>query len=239
VTATTLLVLARCAGFAFRAPGFSHPSVPPPLRAGLALLLALAIAPGVRGAYFGASGLPFVAALAREVVLGSGIGIAASLLYDAAYAGGRVIDDYVGVRAVAPNVQLVAPSGYGRLWSLAFTAGFFLLGAYRYTILGFARSFDAIPAGGVFADYGWLPFAMRYASAIVATGAEIAAPSVALAFVVQAGLGALARTIPRFSSFTLSFPLVFGAALVATALALPELVARAQHPVMFLPGLAP
>jgi flagellar biosynthesis protein FliR len=80
---------------------------------------------------------------------------------------------------------------------------------------------------------------MRYASAIVATGAEIAAPSVALAFVVQAGLGALARTIPRFSSFTLSFPLVFGAALVATALALPELVARAQHPVMFLPGLAP
>ena len=71
------------------------------------------------------------------------------------------------------------------------------------------------------------------------SGAEIAAPSVALAFVVQVALGALCATIPRFGSFTLSFPLVFGAALVAAALALPELVARAQHPVMFLPGLVP
>jgi hypothetical protein len=39
VTATALLVFARSAGMVFRAPGFSHPSVPPPVRAGLALAL--------------------------------------------------------------------------------------------------------------------------------------------------------------------------------------------------------
>ena len=50
----------------------------------------------------------------------------AASLYDGAYAGGRAVDDYVGVKAIAPSVQLVAPSGFGRIWSLAFTGGFFL-----------------------------------------------------------------------------------------------------------------
>ncbi|MGR4064942.1 MAG: flagellar biosynthetic protein FliR, partial [Vulcanimicrobiaceae bacterium] len=209
---------------------------PAPVRAGLALFLALAIAPGVHAPFADVSGLRVVAALVRELVLGSAIGIAAAAIYDGAYAGGRAIDDYVGVRAVAPNVQLVAPSGYGRLWSLAFTGGFFLLGAYRYTLLGFARSFDVIPVGSGVDVHAWLPFAMRYADAVVAAGAAIAAPSIALAFVVQVALGALGRTIPRFASFTLSFPLVFGAALIATAIVISEIASRAQYPVVFLPA---
>jgi flagellar biosynthesis protein FliR len=40
-----LLVFARCVGFVFRAPGFSHPGVPPPVRAGLALAMTGALAP--------------------------------------------------------------------------------------------------------------------------------------------------------------------------------------------------
>jgi flagellar biosynthesis protein FliR len=39
MTQTTLLVFARGAGMIFRAPGFSHPSVPPPVRAALVLAL--------------------------------------------------------------------------------------------------------------------------------------------------------------------------------------------------------
>ncbi|MHB8480009.1 MAG: hypothetical protein ACYDA5_06340, partial [Vulcanimicrobiaceae bacterium] len=41
------------------------------------------------------------------------VGFAAALVYDGAYAGGRLIDDYVGIRAIAPSIDLVAPSGYG------------------------------------------------------------------------------------------------------------------------------
>ena len=40
MTQTDLLVFARAAGLVARAPGFSHPSVPPMVRAGLALALA-------------------------------------------------------------------------------------------------------------------------------------------------------------------------------------------------------
>ena len=235
MNAVGLLVFARCAGFAFRAPGLSHPSVPPTLRAGFALFLTLAVLPGVH-AVPTPDGLAFVVALASEFLLGTAIGIAASLLYDAAYAGGRAVDDYVGVKAIAPGVELVAPSGYGRIWSLAFTGGYFLLGAYRPTIAFFAQSFTRVVPGAPFDAHAWAPFAVSYASTIVLIGAGVAAPAIALAFVVQIALGALSRTIPRFSTFTLSFPLVFGAALIVSSICVPLLATQAGHPILLMPN---
>ena len=77
----------------------------------------------------------------KLLLFGAAIGMTASLLYDAAYAGGRVVDDYVCVRAIAPNLQLVAPSGFGRIWSLVFTGGFFLSGGYRVALTEVGRTF--------------------------------------------------------------------------------------------------
>ncbi len=237
MTATALLVFARCAGFAARAPGFSHPSVPHVLRAGIALVLTIAIAPGMRAPH--ADGIALVVALVVEFLLGAAIGIGASLLYDGAYAGGRMLDDYVGVKAMAPNVQLVAPSGFGRMWSIAFTGGYFLLGAYRITVLAFAQSFDRVAPGAPFAPHAWLAFASTLASTIVLVGVAVAAPAIALAFVVQVAVAALTRAIPRFAGFSLSFSLVFGAVLLVTAVSIPLLAARAGHPLLLYPGSTP
>jgi flagellar biosynthesis protein FliR len=237
VSATGLLVFARCAGFASRAPGFSHPSVPHAVRVGLALFLTIAIVPGVGSAH--SDGVALVIALVVEFLLGSAIGVGASLLYDGAYAGGRMLDDYVGVKAMAPNVQLVAPSGFGRVWSIAFTGGYFLLGAYRITVLAFAQSFERLPPGASLDPHAWLAFATTLASTIVLVGVAVAAPAIALAFVVQVAIAALTRTIPRFAGFSLSFPLVFGAVLLVTAVSIPLLSVRAGHPLLPYPGSTP
>lgn len=237
MTATALLVFARCGGFASRAPGFSHPSVPHAFRVGIALLLTVAIVPGVRSVHSDAVAL--VIALVVEFLLGSAIGMGASLLYDGAYAGGRMLDDYVGVKAMAPSVQLVAPSGFGRVWSIAFTGGYFMLGAYRVTVLAFARSFEQVQPGAPFDPHAWLTFATTLASTIVLVGVAVAAPAIALAFVVQVAVAALTRTIPRFAGFSLSFPLVFGAVLLVTAVSIPLLSARAGHPLLPFPGSTP
>ena len=237
MTATALLVFARCAGFASRAPGFSHPSVPHALRAGLALFLTVAIAPGVRSAEL--RGVALALAFVVEFLLGSAIGMGASVLYDGAYAGGRMLDDYVGVKAMAPSVQLVAPSGFGRTWSIAFTGGYFLLGAYRVTLLAFAQSFDRVAPGAPFDPHAWLAFAGALASTIVLVGVAVAAPAIALAFVVQVAVAALTRAIPRFAGFALSFPLVFGAVLLVSAVSIPLLCARAGHPLLLYPGGTP
>lgn len=228
---TGLLVFARCAGFVFRAPGFSHPSVPSPLRAGLAMALATAIGSGLPPIHRAIDGAALAIALLVEFSVGSLIGMTASLVYDGAYAGGRVVDDYVGVKAIAPSLQLVAPSGFGRVWSLAFTGGFFLSGAYRVALLEFAQSFARIPIGAMPHWSGWSAYAATFATTIVLVALQVAAPAVALAFIVQIALGALSRVIPRFGSFTLAFPLAFAAALVATAIAVPLVAQRAIAPI--------
>lgn len=232
---TGLLVFARCAGFTFRAPGLSHPSVPGPLRAGFALVLAIAIASGAERAPRAIDGAALVIALLTEFLLGGAIGMTASLIYDAAYAGGRVVDDYVGVKAIAPSLQLVAPSGFGRVWSLAFTGGFFLSGSYRAVLLGFGESFARMPVGAAMHANGWIGYAAAFASTMVLVALQVAAPAIALAFVVQIALGSLSRVIPRFGSFTLAFPLAFAAALVATAVAVPVFAQRLPAPLLDIP----
>lgn len=234
-----LLVLARCAGFVFRAPGFSHPSVPVPLRGGLAVVLTALLAPAIHAKPAALDGAAFVAALLVEFALGSAIGLAASLIYDAAYAGGRIVDDYVGVKAIAPSLSLVAPSGFGRVWSLAFTGAFFLTGAYRLTLLGLAQSFARLPLAAPIDPAPWAGFAENFAAGFVGVALQVAAPAIGFAFVIQVALGALSRVVPRFGSFTLAFPLAFAAALIATVLVVPLAAQRAPQPVIAVPGALP
>ncbi len=199
------------------------------------MTLAIAISSGLHGAPRGVDGAALLIALLAEFSIGSAIGMTASLVYDGAYAGGRIVDDYVGVKAIAPSLQLVAPSGFGRVWSLAFTGAFFLSGAYRLTLLGLAQSFARIPLETGLHSNGWGAYAASFAATFVLVALQIAAPAVALAFVVQIALGALSRVVPRFGSFTLAFPLAFAAALVATAIAAPLVAEHAPAPLLTIP----
>ena len=233
MSAAALLVFARCAGFVFRAPGLSHPAVPAPVRAGLALVLAMAVLPVVPAAAPG--GVALVAAVALELAIGAAIGIAASILYDGAYAGGRALDDYVGIRGSVPNAQVYAASGFGRIWSLVFTAGFFLLGGYRIAILAFAHTFEVFPAGRAPDVRELYAYAVMLPAGIVEAALLVAGPAIALVFVAQCALGSLARVTPRFAGFTLTFPVMFGAALLATIATIPVLFARSAVPWLRLP----
>lgn len=181
------------------------------------------------------SGAALAAAAASDFAIGAAIGLSASMLYDGAYAGGRALDDYVGIRGSVPSAQIFAGAGFGRIWSLVFTAGFFLLGGYRIVILALARSFDAVPAGGVISAHAWYAYALALPVTIVQAAVLVAGPAFALVFAVQLTLGALTRVIPRFASFTLSFPIVFACALVATVLAVPLLFAQSAVPWLRLP----
>lgn len=238
MTATALLVFARCTGFVFRAPGFSHPAVPASLRAGFALLLTAVLAPGLPQVHH-VDGLVLALAAAGDFAIGAAIGIGSSVLYDGAYAGGRALDDYVGIRGSVPDAQVFAASAFGRVWSMVFTSGFFLLGGYRIVVYAFAQSFRAVQPGGLPALRDIYAFAVALPASIVEAALLVAAPAIALVFVAQLTLAALSRVIPRFATFTLSFPVVFGIAVAATLLTIPIVFDRSAMPwlrIAFLPG---
>ncbi len=172
----------------------------------------------------------FVCALAVELVLGAAIGMAASMLYDGAYAGGRTLDDYVGIRASVPTAGIVAGAGFGRLWSLAFAAGFFIFGAHRIAIRAFARAFDALPPGALVTAGSLATFSIALPSTLLRAALSIAGGAIAVALVVQVALAAVARMVPRFSTFTLSFPMVLAAALLTTLAGLSTVLPEAARP---------
>jgi flagellar biosynthetic protein FliR len=234
VSQTLLLVFARSAGLMFRAPGFTHPAVPMIVRLALALGLALGIAPAVHAAPEMDLAV-FGLAIAGEVAVGAAIGIGASLLYDGAYYGGRMIDDYVGFRGSVPNAAVTSAQGFGRLWSSLFLAGFFLLDGDALVIRAFAQSFEHVGAGAFIASEAWLGFAAALPQTIAKAALQVAAPAIAVAAVIQVALAAVTRVVPRFSSFTLSFPIVFAAAVLVAVATLPLYAPLAAHPILLVP----
>jgi len=202
--------------------------VPPPLRAGFAYVLALALAQPYAGVHLPAGSLSF--ALVSELALGAAIGSAASMLYDGAYAGGRALDDYVGIRASVPSANVAAGAGFGRLWSLAFAAAFFAFGGDRVALAGFASAFATLPPGALIAAHDLGTFALTLPETLLRAAFFIAGPAIALAFVVQLALAAAGRVVPRLSTFTLAFPLAFAFALLATLAALPVVLPAASAP---------
>ena len=233
MTQTELLIFARCAGTLFRAPGFAHPSVPAPVRAGLALMLALAIAPAVHSVTF--DGLRLLVAIAGELLLGAAIGTGAALLYDAAYYAGHAIDDYVGVRGSVPNANVTSAQAFGRLWSSVFLAGFFLLDGYVPVVRALAGSFDAVQPGGVVTPAHWTTFAIALPATIVRAALLIAAPAFAAILTVQIALAVVARVVPRLASFSLAFPVVFAIAIVVTVVGAPLFAPLAARPWLIVP----
>lgn len=233
-----LLVFARCAGFIFRAPGFSHPDVPAPVRAGFAYALALALGHAYAGTARVVPGA-LVFELLSETLVGAAIGIAASILYDGAFAGGRTLDDYVGIRASVPNANVSAGAGFGRLWSLAFATGFFVFGGYRLALIGFGDAFASLPPGSLITSAGLETFAVALPQTLLRAALFVAGPAIAIALVAQVALAVVARVVPRFSTFALAFPIVFGAVLLATIAALPSVLGAAATPWLDLSPLRP
>ena len=195
-----------------RAPGFAHPSVPPLVRAGIALALALAVAPHVpRVRELDLA--TFTLALSGDFVLGAAIGFGAALLYDGAYFAGRTIDDYLGVRGSVPGANVAGAQAFGRLWSSAFLIAFFLLDGWVPVVRAFGGSFAHVGAGAFAGTQGWTRFAYALAPTIVSAALVVAAPAVAVAATLQLALAAVARVVPRFQASRCQFPVVFAGAL--------------------------
>ena len=212
MTATTLAAFARAVGFFARAPGLSRAGIPAAVRAVFAFALALAVAPSL-GAAHARDAASLTVLLAGEALCGAVFGVSATLIAEAAAAAGRMLDDLVGLRASVPGIA-IAPSGFGGLWTLTFVAAFFALGGVERLIVAFAHSFTVVPLGASL-DPGLVRHVgIGLGAAFARLSFELAAPAICASLCLHLGLGALTRTIPRFASLSLAFPVAYAAVLL-------------------------
>lgn len=221
MSVTLWLVFARAIGFFSRAPGLSRQSVPPQIRVGLAFVLAVAVAPSVPHVR-ATDALVLLGALLGETLVGLLFGAAATLAAEAAAGAGRILDDFVGLRASIPQIA-VAPPGLGALWTLVFTAGFFALGGVDVLVSAFAHSFDLVPAGMAPAAGVLRKTGLGFGTAFARLALDLAAPAICVALCIHLGLATLVRVVPRFAHLSLAYPVAYAGVLLAAFLSLSTL----------------
>ncbi len=198
-----LLCAARFAPVAFLCPIFGGGATPATVR----LSLCLALAGYVRFVGDVAATVPdtataYAAGFAHELLVGVAIGFVASLPFDAARMGGRLLDAQRGANAEAALPGIGSKeSATGDLLFQLLVALVFACGAYKPMLGGAIKSFKAVPAG-VWA--GWdggalVESAVAHAGGALAAGFAIGAPAAAVSLAVDAALGVAARVSPQIN----------------------------------------
>jgi type III secretion protein T len=174
----------------------------------LAMAIGLHVAGGV-GAEVAAVDLWATGALVlREMALGTGIGLIASLPFDAARIGGRFVDLFRGTSAeavlpVSGTRESAAGDGlYQLVVALAIASG--AAGAVAAALW---RSFGALPLGGFAASEGFEVTVVRCIALAFTSGLAIGAPVAALSLCVDALLGFASRAAPQIHLSEVGAPL--------------------------------
>lgn len=204
-----LMVFMRALGLILLFPALAGRPLPATLRAALAVCLATLLYSLVPLAetwprWWG--GLILMAA--GEVVLGLLMGWVGRLLFAAVEMAGRVISNEIGLNAI-PGVDAPQP-GQEPVATLLVTFAavlFFVAGAHLGALAAFARSFDFAAAGAPAFGPDAAESLVRGTARVIELGVRIAAPFIALNFLVTLAFAVLGRAVPRMQVFILSYSL--------------------------------
>lgn len=226
-----VLASLRLAAWLVVVPPFSSRAVPVLAKALLALGLALAVAPALRGQSLPSEAGGLIVAAAQEVVVGASMGFVTYMLFAAVQAAGDLIDVFGGfsLAAAFDSLNQTFNSVNGKLFSMLATMLLFASDAHLLVIGGLLRSFDTVKIGATWqpdnvTDVVTTAFSVFFASAV-----QIALPLIAVVFVADLGLALLTRVAPQLNAIGIMFPAKIGLTLLVVGLSfavLPDALVR-------------
>jgi flagellar biosynthesis protein FliR len=243
-TATTsvfLLVLARTGAWVVAAPVVSARGVSPVGRLALAVALALFVTPVIGHPDVPEDVAGYASAVAGQVVIGLALGWLTGLLFAAFEVAGTLADLSGGFSFASILDPLTGQpaAGFSRLFTVCFTALFFVTDAYQVVLGGFVRSFQGLPLDHLPSLADGAAGALGHAvTQVVLAAFEVAAPLLGVLFLTDVALGFAARFVPQANAMTLALPVKTLVALTtagATLALLPAHVDRLLDPAVRLP----
>ncbi|MDQ6967451.1 MAG: flagellar biosynthetic protein FliR [Mariprofundaceae bacterium] len=222
-----LLILVRVGGFVILIPVLGHKLVPPPVKAGLAVLITFLLYPVVSPSIPVISPEPIVFMLlaAQEMLLAGILALLANLIFSAVQFAGQMMSFQMGMSIA--NVFDPATSAQGAITAQLASVLAMLLwltaGAHHAFLLALADSFSILPIGQAWASGGWVILNDAAADMFV-LALRLVAPVLLLLFFVNVALGLVSRAVPQIQVFFVSFPLTVGVGLLVFALSMPSIV---------------
>jgi flagellar biosynthetic protein FliR len=201
------LLLVRPGMVVMITPGLGGAHIPPTVKLGLTVMLALGLLPSVSTDVVAGSSL--TAIIAREVAIGLSLAfVIRALIAGAELAGhlsgfqigfsyGATIDPQSGVR----NNMLAA------LYGLLATLAFFAINGHHMVLRALAASYAALPIGGGAIHESLVGSVRDMLGLVFLIGTRIAAPIVIVLVVVEIAVGLISRSSPSLSFMVIGYPI--------------------------------
>lgn len=209
-----LLYFLRGAGFIFVIPFFSARGLPTQFKVALAGFLAYVFL-AINQPLLPAAPMPmyeFVPKAVGELIIGLAMGFCVGLVFVAFQFAGNIFGYQMGlaiVNVLDPNTEEQV-SLVGEFLFTVVALIFLNLNLHHAFIVFFGRGFEWVPVGGIDAAGFTLDGVARIATSLFITALQVAAPVVAALFMVDFGLGIIARVVPQMNVFLVGIPLKLG-----------------------------
>ncbi len=232
-----LMVFLRVSGFLLSLPFFSMVNFPATLRVALSALMALLLAPILPP--FALGQLPMASlfgVMIEEVGIGLLLGFFVRMVFYAVDLAGNIVASELGLNmgAIMDPMSGTSSQAPGSILFFMATAVMLTMNLHYWILLGFERTYAVLPIGGGHLHGALFDVFLRGTSNIFVVAIEIAAPVLAVSFVVTVVFGVLSRAVPQMNVFVLSFSFRIVAGLIVFGFTLQL---AAQHVINYLDRL--
>lgn len=240
-----LLGTVRASAWLVISPPFAGRLIPAPVKALLALALALPMTPRLAGqapaAEFGA----LTVSAAEQVVVGAALGFVTALFFAAIQAAGDLIDLFGGFALTFgfDPMSATSTSVFGRFYNLVAVTLLFASDGHQMVLRGFLQSYEALPLAGTLSISQLSRLLHEGIGEMFMAAVQIAGPLIAVLFLTDVAFGLLNRVAPALNALMMSFPAkifltltMAGAALAVLPKALDGVVDTAVRAVIGLTG---
>jgi len=221
---TWVLVLMRVAPVIFMMPLFYSRNLPAQVKAGLTLIVSLALLPAVpvEAGSFPSEPLSFGLYALSELMIGFLLGFSVRLIF----AGLQLAGEVAGFQMGFGMARVMDPQSGSE--STVVTGLYYLIGlllflaadGHHWFFKALAQSFHLLHPGEFQPQEGLVHLFIRLSGRMFVLAIKIVAPILAIMMLVQIALGSIARMIPQVNLLMSSFPITISLGLIFLGLSI-------------------